>query len=105
MKFGLASPYSRLASLAVTVRVALLTVCVSAELVLPLYPVPPLYTAVMLWLPALSADVVQSALLPVSGTAEHPEIVFPASLKSTVPTPLGFVEVPVTVAVNFTEPP
>ena len=88
------------------VRVFLLTFCVSAELVLPLYPVPPLYTAVMLWLPALSAAVVQSALLPVSETASHPEIVVRCRpLKATVPTPLGFVEVPVTVAVNFTESP
>ena len=47
-------------------------------------------------------DVVHVAVLPLSETGEHPEIAVPPSLKVTLPTPLGLLEVPVTVAVNVT---
>src|SRR5829696_6690975 len=91
-----------------TVGVALLTVCVSAELVLaPNVAEPdvaPLYCAVMMCglAAADSAEVVHVAVFPLSETFEHPEIASVPSLNVTLPTPFGFPSAAVTVAVNVT---
>ena len=73
------------------------TVCVTALLVLPVKLLSPAYTAVMLWLPAVRAAVLNVAVVPL--IVPVPSVVLP-SLNVTVPVaPL------VTVAVNVTEPP
>jgi hypothetical protein len=88
-----------------TVSANAVTVWESAELVLDAYPgaVLPLYSAVMLWLPTMSEDVVHVAVLPLRETAE--QIVVRPSLKVTVPAPLGFPTPEVTVAVYVRELP
>src|SRR5919204_13564 len=109
LKAGLGSPYRRLVLSGVTVRGAWLTVWERGLLVLPWYfgepLLVPLYSAVMLCgLPAASkAEVVQIAWLPVSVIATQPVMLMPASKKVSVPTPLGLLPLPVTVAVKVTE--
>ena len=63
-------------------------------------PLDPLYTAVMLCVPAPKADVAQVATAPVTVIVE--QRVAAPSLKVTVPVPPGEG---VIVAVNVTEPP
>jgi len=96
---------------AVVVVAALFTVCATDPLlgangVGPV--VVPLYAALIVWLPAASADVVHVACpLAFRGCAPHPVIGVAASLNATVPSPnAGFpapVPVPVTVAVKVTD--
>ena len=94
-------------SSAVTVRVALFTVCPPLRVpVLPEKLESPLYTAVMVWLPAVRDVVAKVAVAVPPLPLSVPEpIVTPPSLKSTVPD--GVFEPPdlVTVAVKVTESP
>ena len=79
------------------VELAWFTVWLTALLVLPVKLPSPPYTAVMLWLPAVSDEILNVAVVPL--IVPVPSVVLP-SLKVTVPVaPL------VTVAVNVTEPP
>jgi hypothetical protein len=74
------------------------TVWVSGEDVLAVLAASPLYTAVMLWLPADSALVVHVAVPPLTLCAPQPEIEPLPSSKFTLPVGLA----PATVAVNVT---
>ena len=79
------------------VVLALFTVCVTALLVLPVKLLSPPNTAVMLWLPAVSDETLNVAVVPL--IVPVPSVLLP-SMNVTVPVaPL------VTVAVNVTEPP
>jgi hypothetical protein len=89
----------------VDVLVALLTTWDKAVLVEALLPVPPLYVAAMLCVPAANALVVHCPVRvlpePVRTTAVQPTMEVPPSVKPTVP--VGAV--PVTLAVNVTIAP
>src|SRR5438093_9233709 len=77
------------------------TVCVNAVDVLPTKLPSPPYSAVMLWFPSASDDVVKVAW-PDAFSVPVPSVVAP-SLNVTVP--VGTPPAEVTVAVNVTDPP
>jgi hypothetical protein len=74
---------------------------VSGEEVLLVFPASPLYTAVMLWVPADRALVVHLAVPPLTGSVAQPLIESAPSLKSTLPVGLS----PLTILVNVTDWP
>ena len=81
----------------VVVVLALFTVCVSAEDVLPVWLASPLYRAVMEWVPATRLEI-ENAATPFELSAEVPSVETP-SMKVTVPVA---PEDGLTVAVNTT---
>ncbi len=94
---------SGVSAVIVAVVLALLTVCVKLGEVLPVKLVSPLYTAVIVWLPTVSALVEHCAVPPDKATALQPAIVAAPSLNWTVPVGVPLPgAVTLTVAVNVT---